>query len=359
MIRKSTISINKANTGKLQILGSLLEESAKVINKYISIFYDNNVFEGNYVYKSIYDLVGDTWLSPALKQSLAQQALQIVKSQRKKKKKIKPVFKKKNIILNSNFVTINFNISTSFDIWIKFWNIGNHFVFKIPSKKHEHFNSFESWNLKKSIRLRKRSDGAFFVDLFFQKDVTLKETGKAIGLDCGYKKLAVLSTKQQIGTELEKKIENISRKVQGSKAFKRKLIERDNYINRVTKEIPFETIKILVVEDLKNVKKHSKGKFTKKFNNKLQRWSYSYFLNRLRQRCEISGVHVHKVNPAYTSQECSMCKAVHKENRNGEIFKCKSCGYTTDADYNASLNILNRFLLQEPTDPVQENYNTL
>ncbi|KJU87625.1 protein containing Transposase, IS605 OrfB [Candidatus Magnetobacterium bavaricum] len=42
--------------------------------------------------------------------------------------------------------------------------------------------------------------------------------------------------------------------------------------------------------------------------------------------------------------------------RSGELFKCRSCGYTADADYNASLHILNRFRLQAYMVPVHKNY---
>jgi len=50
------------------------------------------------------------------------------------------------------------------------------------------------------------------------------------------------------------------------------------------------------------------------------------------------------VNPAYSSQMCFSCKDVNKKSRHLEKFKCKSCGYTDDADHNASLNILQGFL---------------
>ncbi|MBT9165241.1 MAG: hypothetical protein DDT23_01256 [candidate division WS2 bacterium] len=53
------------------------------------------------------------------------------------------------------------------------------------------------------------------------------------------------------------------------------------------------------------------------------------------------------IAPAYTSQTCSYCGFVHKLNRNSEIFKCRNCDYTLDADYNASLNILNLGLAQQ------------
>jgi len=46
-----------------------------------------------------------------------------------------------------------------------------------------------------------------------------------------------------------------------------------------------------------------------------------------------------KIPSQYTSQRCCKCGVICKSNRNGEIYKC-ACGNITDADYNASLNIL-------------------
>lgn len=48
-----------------------------------------------------------------------------------------------------------------------------------------------------------------------------------------------------------------------------------------------------------------------------------------------------KVNPAYTSQTCSCCGHVDKDNRKTQDkFKCTSCGHTENADFNAAKNIL-------------------
>jgi len=49
-----------------------------------------------------------------------------------------------------------------------------------------------------------------------------------------------------------------------------------------------------------------------------------------------------KVSPSYTSQTCSNCGSINKNNRKGEIYYCDSCGIIIDADYNASINILHR-----------------
>lgn len=54
------------------------------------------------------------------------------------------------------------------------------------------------------------------------------------------------------------------------------------------------------------------------------------------------------VDAKYTSQQCSKCKHVAKENRKTQaIFKCVKCGHAENADLNASKNILNRYLEAE------------
>jgi transposase len=76
--------------------------------------------------------------------------------------------------------------------------------------------------------------------------------------------------------------------------------------------------------------------------NKLQYWTYSRTLNRIQNITEQRGINLVKVSPAYTSQQCSHCGAIDKNNRQGEAFLCTACGYEDDADLNASLNILQR-----------------
>lgn len=50
-----------------------------------------------------------------------------------------------------------------------------------------------------------------------------------------------------------------------------------------------------------------------------------------------------KVPCAYTSQMCSKCKHISKENRKTQsLFECINCGFTENADYQAALNLLQR-----------------
>ena len=49
---------------------------------------------------------------------------------------------------------------------------------------------------------------------------------------------------------------------------------------------------------------------------------------------------IEKIDPAYTSQPCSVCKIVDREARESQaVFRCRSCGHTANADVNAAINI--------------------
>mgnify|MGYP003086613417 CR=1 FL=1 len=55
------------------------------------------------------------------------------------------------------------------------------------------------------------------------------------------------------------------------------------------------------------------------------------------------GITISLTNAEYTSQQCSKCGYIHKDNRKTqEKFKCIHCGYEENADLNASINIRER-----------------
>jgi len=65
-------------------------------------------------------------------------------------------------------------------------------------------------------------------------------------------------------------------------------------------------------------------------------------INKLERLSEEEGFCLKKVDPAYTSQQCSKCGTIDKSNRKDEVYQCKVCGMKIDADYNAAINILHR-----------------
>ncbi|WP_258034748.1 transposase [Bacillus thuringiensis] len=47
-----------------------------------------------------------------------------------------------------------------------------------------------------------------------------------------------------------------------------------------------------------------------------------------------------KIDSSYTSQRCSECRYIHKNNRQGQFtFECQQCSFKVHADYNAAKNI--------------------
>lgn len=337
MVRRSQISISESNKEKLLTLDNIFEEYKKVINLYINELWSKKDFNSKFTTFKV-----ASWLSARMLQCAGKQALSIIRSTKKKKKTHKPLFKKDSIELDSRFIEI-INGDNSFDLWFKLGSIGNRITLMLPGRQHKHSNKYLNWKLKKSCRLRKYNN-KYYIDIFFEKESPdLKNKGKSLGLDIGYKKLIVSSDNKKYDRNLEVVYNKISRKKQGSKSFKRSLKERDNRlngsVNDLLSDVKLATNKI-IVENLKNVKRKSKGKIYKKFNNKLQRWSYSKVLKMLSLRCEELGILLKKVNPAYTSQTCSSCGFRDAGNRLGDCFTCLKCGNILDADYNASLNIL-------------------
>lgn len=101
---------------------------------------------------------------------------------------------------------------------------------------------------------------------------------------------------------------------------------------------------MIIVEDLVDVKKRKgrkpfKTKKQRETTRKASKWTYRTVMTKLENLCAENGVHLYKVEPAFTSQTCSKCGAVDKDSRDGEIYTCLHCGMEMDADLNAAINI--------------------
>lgn len=339
MIRKSTVKLEFANTGKKASLIAVLHDYNRAVNAFVDYLWEKEQFAGSFVKDT-------AWLnspiSARLKQCAAKQALAVVKSQRKKKNKTKPVVNSLSMELDSRFVNLEFD-SNSFDIWINLTSLGNKLKLAIPACTHYHFNKFADWTIKKSIRIR-FANNQLLADLYFEKVVEPSDKTKAKSFDIGYKKLLVDSDGVHYGKGFEALCHKISQKQQGSKAFKKALVERDCYINLTIKEAGIADCGTIAIELLKDVKKDSRKKRTmrKSFMNKLQRWTYSKIISRIKLTSEELGVQVIEINPRNTSRTCPSCRHIDKASRHGELFKCTACSYSNDADFVGAFNILDR-----------------
>jgi putative transposase len=93
---------------------------------------------------------------------------------------------------------------------------------------------------------------------------------------------------------------------------------------------------LIRMEDLTGIRHSVKSK--KEAGRNLHSWAHYQLQKFIEYKAKIVGIEVQYVNPQNTSKMCK-CGHVHKNNRNGQFFKCKKCGYKNHADLNASINI--------------------
>lgn len=386
MIRTSKHILSNSNQDKLKLLDTLYNDYRDLLQIYVKMILDEQLphrsFLSSKELPTVNVITHSQWKQIAYKQATETVKSLIKKTRNKTYKRYKFLYAKcmKDNIhtnftskrfneLNINFIkripNINIqNLSIPIDnrlIDVKSGYAFDEFIriktpyfpegrkrsitLNVPLNHHRQSNKFikNEWERKNTIQLKKVKNN-FYFGLFWKKEQTIKNTkNKVVSIDVGYKKLISSSSGVHYGQELNKIYDKISRKQQGSKKFKRALIQRNELINFYVKEfIETEQPDEVIIESLKNVKHKSSGKIYSKTMNKLQRWSYDRTFNKLTQLSESKGFIIKKVDPAYTSQTCSKCGNIHKESRKGEQYECVNCGMKLNADYNAALNILKR-----------------
>ncbi len=101
---------------------------------------------------------------------------------------------------------------------------------------------------------------------------------------------------------------------------------------------------VIVVENLKNFVKEIINQYPKTVKRVLIRIGRKEIKNKLKEISEEYGIDIVEINPAYTSQTCSQCGYIDKENRKTQSeFECRLCGTKLNADVNASKNLLIRY----------------
>jgi len=173
---------------------------------------------------------------------------------------------------------------------------------------------------------------------------------RMLGIDCGINKIAVCSDNTFFASKELKKRKGeflyLRKKLQqkGTRSAKRLLVKisgrEKRFVadvnHRVSKTIVNSRYNTFVFEKL-SVKKSKK--LGKRFNRKLGGWSFRQLQMFTEYKALELGKMVVYVNPAYTSQTCSVCATTQKSFRHGNLFSCNKCGLNLDADLNASRNL--------------------
>lgn len=178
----------------------------------------------------------------------------------------------------------------------------------------------------------------------------LHEVDEFIGVDFGCTDIVATSDNQIVSSkwvnDYRVKREKIRSSIQrkGTKSSK-KLLKRLSGKEKTTAKIINHTIsKELVlrakeqgngiaIENLTHIRSRAEKKVRKKQRGLRSKWTYNQLRQFITYKCQLNGVKLVVINPAYTSQTCHSCMCIGK--RNSKNFFCKTCG-NYDADINAA-----------------------
>ena len=219
----------------------------------------------------------------------------------------------------------------------------------------------------------KKICGLWYVSFCINREIEqpIHPSKSAIGVDLGIKKLITTSNGQVFDpinsfkanqvklARLQRKLKKKTKFSENWKKLNLKINKlhhhianiRHDYLHKVTTTLS-KNHAMIVVEDLKvaNMSKSAKGSFEKKgknvkaksgLNKSILDQGWSMLVGMLDYKQQWRGGLLVKVDPRYTSQTCSSCGHVAKESRLTQAkFSCVSCGFSENADINASRNIL-------------------
>ncbi|MXZ48766.1 MAG: transposase [Candidatus Dadabacteria bacterium] len=190
------------------------------------------------------------------------------------------------------------------------------------------------------------------------------DDGEVLGVDMNVRQIATSDGDFYFLPDLKKKEarrkryqRRMARQLKGSgrrRDTKKKLAKvsrnianvRKNWVHHTTQKIAGKSGTV-VVENLKvnNMTASAKGTIENPGKNVrqkagLNRAMLDTALGEVRRNLEYKCGRLIEVNPAYTSQTCSHCGHVDRENRKTQQrFLCVSCGFMSNADTNATINI--------------------
>ncbi len=267
-----------------------------------------------------------------------------------------PDFLKVNTMLMDGTVANLEKTKNTQDIWLRISTLKKGKPTLVPIKLNKYTNKRTGqWN--NGVQIIIRNNQAHYALTKTLPDTEPRETGADIGLDWGLVNLFTDSRGNQYGQALyswlkerDQELTNLTSALQKQgvkpsqskryKMFNKRISEYvKNEVNRVLNKLASQDIRSLAVESLDF--RHSR--LSPRMNRLLTRAGRGAIRTKLKDLTELSGITIHTINPAYTSQECSKCGWVSKINRKTQTnFQCTKCDWSGHADVNAARNILGR-----------------
>lgn len=383
MIRSTKHSLIFTNINKRDELILFLDECKRVANLYLNYLWENEIVwainDKNYSMNIVQDnLNHPKWLSTVdieknisnFKTTLSARATKCIITQvlgmigASTEKQRKRLYVAKKMLDNQGFITeqlmkkikdnkpvkpnlnnifFEFNsiccdfketLNGEFTGFLQLKSLGKEFAkIKIPIKFTRANNKFKNWKRLTSFLISKS-----YVDIRWEKPNKLKEYGNIVGADQGFKDVLTLSDKQVTpkfdnhNHSLESILKKLTRKIKGSRSFKKAQEHRENFIHWSLNQLNLNNIKQINLEKIWNIG------YKNKKSRLMSHWTNAIIRDKIKRMSEEQEVLVIDQDSIYRSQRCSECGLVRKANRKGKIYTCTNCGSIIDSDLNAALN---------------------
>ena len=216
----------------------------------------------------------------------------------------------------------------------------------------------------KGTLFHKKGKWYFAVTVAFEPDIAPAPKDKTMGIDLGFRQIAVASVKDRSGREvvrqfysgayagfIRKKYRSVRKEL--GKAKKPHAIEKLNdkearwmtdqnhKISRSLVNLAVqESVGTIVMENLSNIRRQVKS--MKRADRNIHSWAFYQLQQFIEYKAELAGIEVIFESPEYTSQKCSKCGTIKKSNRQRNLYRC-NCGNRIHADLNAARNIAGTF----------------
>ena len=221
----------------------------------------------------------------------------------------------------------------------------------------DYFKCYSDWDITSATLVK-------YGKHLFLNVVVAKEVGefgcslnsKTIGIDLGINNIATTSNRLFFDGGLVKEKLHRMRRLQeklvakGTKSAKRHLRElkgrRTRFMGCVNHLISKQIVgsanagDVLVLENLKGIRGRRMGR---ELNTLLSNWSFASLKGMIEYKAAKAGILTVSISSAYTSKTCGRCHEIMTVRpRKGGFVKCLNCGYSCNADLNASNNLRSR-----------------
>jgi putative transposase len=234
-----------------------------------------------------------------------------------------------------------------------------HQIGKIPINKHR-----KTTGEIKGVTIKKSNTGEWWTSIICQVETPSKipikdiKQENVIGIDLNISNLLADTEGRKLESlykflkpELEKirkEHQKLSRKQKRSnnwhkqkkklaKAYQDLKNKRDDALHKLSKYY-VENYDLICIEDIESKKLSENG--NKGLGKYIREQAWRRLVEFIKYKASQAGTHIQRVNPEYTSQDCSRCNNREEKQLGEQSHECKECGLEMDRDVNASWNIL-------------------